>query len=150
MSKLSILDQKIHDIKAKRDAALLQVHMFDQVLELLESPVAELAPERPAVRRAARGSVQASVMTELATGEKSVDDLEKALPGVNRSSIRKALAALMKDRKVIEMPDGKWATYHSDAQAHVERRVGTPTMPKTSGFDPSTGEVTDDASVRED
>lgn len=162
MSKPSVLDQKIATIRAEReqsikdrDAAALQVKMYDHLLELLESPVANAAPEKPAVQRAARGSVQISVMTELATGPKSVDELEKALPGINRSSIRKALAALMKDGKVIEMSDGKWATYHSDAQAlvhphHVEQRVGTPIMPKTSGFDPSTGEATDDASVRED
>lgn len=108
MSKLSVLEQKIADIRAQRDAAALQVKMFDQVLELLEAPVKNADPERPAVPRAPRGHVQQAVLFRLADAPMTIADLERNIDGTARSSIRKALAALMKDGKVAELNDGTW------------------------------------------
>lgn len=151
MSKPSILDEKIAVVRAERDKALMQVAMYNQMLELLEAPASTAETKEP-VQRAKRGSVQASILAALAERPMSIDELEnKIIPAVGRSSIRKAFVALGKDNKVLEMSDGKWALKPAPlvTHLHVEPQLShlrTHAPPQNHAPAPDG----DDASVREE
>lgn len=144
MSKPSVLEQKIAEVKAKRDAAAMQVAMYDQVLELLVTPVQGETEKVATKPRAARGSVAAAVLEALKIGSRNIDELE-AITSAPRSSIRKALTGLLRDGKVSEGSNGQWSLRNTE-----------PVLPpvvhlhKPEQYDAATGEVFEDASVRED
>jgi DNA-binding transcriptional ArsR family regulator len=104
--------ERIRDDAAKMAEALRLLKLNIEHAEYAATKQVSAAP-----KRAAPNSVKNAVLEALGVGGHSIRELGEAISGAQRSSIRAALASLLKAGKVTETPAGAWALRVDEAKA---------------------------------